>query len=127
MSKWDAFSKGGESAKESTKSSISGGLFTPGTTSTTNNYQQGTTAINPSDAAAKVTRQIQQNFAMCDRLPKQPVFQTADGEVDVKDGVMGAMGTVAAELLDLAQTQELSASLGLGSSSGATDDSEQDD
>jgi hypothetical protein len=128
MSKWDTFStnKTNDSSTSSGVSARSRSLFAPADSV----EQKGTSSddvpihdINSIDAAAKVTQKIQQNFTMCGRLPKQPVFKMPDGdEIEVEDGVMGAMGAAAAQLLDLAQTQELSSSLGLGSSGGREDE-----
>lgn len=77
------------------------------------------TKINQELATAvdKVTGACKQSFALCDRLPKSPIFKTADGEVTVKDGVLGAIGEEAAKLLKLDQAApELTSSPGLGMS-----------
>lgn len=128
MSKWDSFStnKSNDSSTSGDVSARSRSLFAPADglePSGTSKNDVPIHDISSIDAAAKVTKNIQQNFTMCERLPKQPVFKMPDGdEIEVEDGVMGAMGAAAAQLLDLAQTQELSSSLGLGSSGGREDE-----
>ena len=68
-------------------------------------------------AVEKVTSACKQNFAICNRLPKSPVFKTPNGEVTVEDGVLGAMGQEAAKLLNLDQAApELSSAPGFGMS-----------
>lgn len=127
MSKWETFNNKPK-AEVATNQSIkpASGLFAPAHHPQPDLYRQGETSIDLADAMAKVTRQIQRNFDTCDRLPKSPIFHLEEGDVDVKDGVMGAMGTVAIELLELAQSQELSASLGLGSPAPSSDAMQQD-
>jgi len=117
MSKWDAFSE------HKKKINTSGGLFAP----VHESYKAKKSFDMAIDAAAQVSKEITRNFQMCDRLPKQPVFKTDDGDITVKDGVMGAMGEAVAEILNLAQTQEVTASIGLGlSGSSSAHDPESD-
>tara|TARA_B110000908_G_scaffold140432_1_gene167570 strand:+ start:379 stop:738 length:360 start_codon:yes stop_codon:yes gene_type:complete len=105
MSKWNALP-----GKNSPLTTTHGGLFAP----VSDSYKVKEQALHAIDATDKVSKAIQQTFNMCNRLPKQPVFRTDGTEIEIEEGVLGAMGEVAADLLDLTQTQDLTASPGLG-------------
>lgn len=119
MSKWDSFS-----GKAYQQAKVSGtGLFS----SNNDTYQTIASSNRISDAALKVSKEIQRNFDMCNRLPKQPSFKTDKGEITVEDGVLGAIGDAAAQLLDLSQANQLGISFGLGTSTLPSESQPSDD
>ena len=118
MSDWKAKRESG-----APKSVANSGIFSPVTPKV---YQQEKDASDATIAADKTSKAVQQSFDLCERLPKHPVFKTADGEVTVKDGVIDAMGESAAQLLNIELlTPELTSSPGLGMS-GSSSGSDQD-
>lgn len=118
MSKWDSFAGGTKKVKVS-----NGGLFAPAS----DTYRTIESSNNAIDAAVKASKEIKRNFQMCDRLPKQPLFNTNEGEIDVKGGVMGAIGDIAADLLDLEQAPELTSAANFGISGGSSSSDTEDD
>lgn len=90
----------------------SSGLFAP-----VNPYQEKRAAEHAAAAVEKVSTAFKESFNLCDRLQRPQVFKTAQGEIPMKDGVMGAMGENATQLLNLnPSAPECRTSPGLGMS-----------